>query len=117
MSPIFVIVMEYLSRLLVSRFQNRQLQYHPRCARLHISHVLFADDIMIFRKASSKNVAGILQVLYEFVDASCLHCNMSKIQVFLSDVEQRLANQIVRIMEMEIGFFLLDTWESASCEL
>lgn len=45
---LFVLVMEYLNRC-VAELQNRVgFKYHPICAKLKITHVCFADDLMLF---------------------------------------------------------------------
>ena len=49
LSPyLFVLAMECLSRLLLSRYEDGNIRYHPRTEHLKISHLMFADDVMIF---------------------------------------------------------------------
>ena len=49
LSPlIFVICMEYLSRLLEAAGDHVNFRFHPRCNRLKLNHFCFADDLMIF---------------------------------------------------------------------
>lgn len=64
LSPyLFVLSMEVLSQLLHSRFQAGEIHYHPQTSLLHISHLMFADDIMIFFDGGSYSCTVLLKRL------------------------------------------------------
>ena len=49
LSPyLFLICMEYLSRMLKIASQQPGFHYHPKCAFHNICHLAFADDILLF---------------------------------------------------------------------
>lgn len=51
MSPLlFVIGMEYLSRALSMVNENPDFKFHPRCSRIKLNHLAFADNLMLFCK-------------------------------------------------------------------
>lgn len=53
LSPyLFVIVSNVLSKLLNSFVLNRRIGYHPSCMPLKLTHLSFADDIMVFTNGS-----------------------------------------------------------------
>nr|XP_009799142.1 PREDICTED: uncharacterized protein LOC104245256 [Nicotiana sylvestris] len=53
MSPfLFAIAMEYWSRGLNGLKKEREFKYHPKCAKLGITHLSFADDLLLFARAS-----------------------------------------------------------------
>lgn len=67
LSPyLFVLAMECLSRLLMSRYEAESICYHPRTEELRISHLMFADDVMIFFDGSSNSLHGISEFLDDF---------------------------------------------------
>lgn len=51
MSPLlFVLVMEYLTRLLGKMSEVHDFKFHPMCKASKLTHLIFADDLMIFCK-------------------------------------------------------------------
>ncbi|XP_070014502.1 uncharacterized protein [Nicotiana sylvestris] len=49
LSPyLFVLAMEYLTRILKTLKEKPDLNYHPRCETLHIVQLSFADDLLLF---------------------------------------------------------------------
>jgi len=66
---LFVLAMEVLSLLLanaVGRFPR--FGFHPRCQALGLTHLCFADDLLIFTAANSDSIKINLDVLKEFED-------------------------------------------------
>ena len=45
---IFVLAMEAFSRLLMSRYDFGIIGYHPRTSELKLTHLMFADNVMVF---------------------------------------------------------------------
>ena len=68
MSPlIFIIVMEYLSRLFKFHFNsNSDFGFHPKCSSLKLTHLCFVDDLFIFSKGELKSLMIINWTLSEF---------------------------------------------------
>ncbi|XP_059295395.1 uncharacterized protein LOC132048717 [Lycium ferocissimum] len=51
MSPfMFAISMEYLSRRLNALKEEKVFKYHPRCSGLGVTHLSFADDLLLFSR-------------------------------------------------------------------
>ncbi|XP_017618087.1 uncharacterized protein LOC108462679 [Gossypium arboreum] len=49
---LFVVAMNALSRILEEVAQCGVFKYHPKCLRVKLSHLSFADDLLIFAKGS-----------------------------------------------------------------
>lgn len=51
LSPyLFVLAMEYFTRLLKQRRKSPNFKYHPRCAKMQLIQLSFADDLLLFSK-------------------------------------------------------------------
>lgn len=87
-SYLFVLAMECLSRLLLSRYEAGSIGYHPRTEDLKISHLMFADDVMVFFDGTSNSLHGITECLDDFASWSGLHINSAKTELFTSGVNQ-----------------------------
>lgn len=95
MSPyLFVLAMEVFSGLLKSRYASGYISYHPRTSDLKISHLMFADDVMIFFDGGSSSLHGIYKTLEDFAGWSGLHMNREKTQLFHSGLNQHDCNAL-----------------------
>ncbi|KAG7582900.1 Reverse transcriptase domain [Arabidopsis suecica] len=83
LSPyLFVLAMEVFSKLMNSRFDSGYISYHPKTEDLKISHLMFADDVMIFFDGSSSSLHGIYEVLDDFAGWSGLQLKREKTLLF-----------------------------------
>lgn len=85
MSPyLFVLAMEAFSRIITSRFEAGLIQYHPKTADLQISHLMFADNVMVFFDGSPNSLYGISECLDDFGSWPGLFMNKNKTELFHS---------------------------------
>ena len=84
--------MEVFSKLLKSRYDTGYIQYHPKALDLSISHLMFADDVMIFFDGGSSSLHGICETLDDFASWSGLQVNRDKSQLFHAGLDQLEAN-------------------------
>lgn len=67
MSPLlFFLLMEYFSRLMIVMSKKEQFTFHHRCAPLRVSHLIFADDLMLFCKREVKSAILMKRALIAF---------------------------------------------------
>ena len=82
LSPLlFVITMEYLSRLFKGASTQPRFEFHPHCKKFGITHLMFADDLVIICKASPLSVKILMAAFQHFTECSGLQANMSKSQI------------------------------------
>nr|XP_009631716.1 uncharacterized protein LOC104121426 [Nicotiana tomentosiformis] len=87
--------MEYLSRSLHGLKKEPDFQYHPRCRKLGITHMSFADDLLLFSKGNLSFVATLYKCFTRFSQASCLHANLGKSSVYFGGVKQAVKDRIL----------------------
>ncbi|XP_062099866.1 uncharacterized protein LOC133805720 [Humulus lupulus] len=83
-SPLlFVIVMDYLTRLLLKTSREKEFKFHPLCKSLNLVSLCFADDLLLFCKANKSSVRLIQQAFSEFTNTFGLSINKSKSRIYL----------------------------------
>lgn len=70
--------MEVLSKLLEQAVQQGQIRVHPKCSEPLVSHLLFADDLLVFCECSRHSLSAVKRVLHQFKLFSGLDMNPSK---------------------------------------
>ncbi|GKU98349.1 hypothetical protein SLEP1_g11364 [Rubroshorea leprosula] len=85
---LFVLVMEYLTRKLKELDMQEKFKYHSKCRVMQLTHLIFADDIMLFCKADEESTVLMMQKFEQFGRVSRLEVNRMKSQVFFSGVRE-----------------------------
>ncbi|KAL0440101.1 UNVERIFIED_CONTAM: hypothetical protein Slati_2493100 [Sesamum latifolium] len=88
MSPaLFLLSMEFFSRLVKTRTSNSEFNFHPKCEKLKITHLLFADDLMLFSRGDLPSIHILMECHKEFRDVSSLAVNTSKSSIFTAGLQ------------------------------
>ncbi|GAB2301430.1 hypothetical protein Dimus_039250 [Dionaea muscipula] len=104
LSPLlFVIVMEYLSRILRRASRSKMFKFHPKCKKLGIVSMCFADDLMIVAKADSASLTIIKNCLDHFGAISGLEANAGKSSIFFGGVDRGRQRDLAGILGFDIG--------------
>nr|GEU71745.1 hypothetical protein [Tanacetum cinerariifolium] len=77
---------------------NPQFKYHWKCKDLKITHLCFADDLMLLCHGDSKSVAILKKSLDEFGSVSGLFPSFPKSTVFFGNVKEISKNKILKVM-------------------
>lgn len=101
LSPyLFVIAMNCLSLMLDKAANEGKFGYHHHCKETKLTHLCFADDLLIFCEGTLDSVKNIMEILNEFAAASSLTVSIPKTSFYSSGLPQEEIGQIVT----EIGF-------------
>lgn len=104
MSPyLFVLAMEYLNRCLLRLADNLDFNYHPRCHKLGITHLCFADDLLMFARGDNLSVQLIHDAFSSFSEASGLKTNLNKSQIYFGGVDEDVKHEIMQLVEYQEG--------------
>ncbi|KAL9672123.1 hypothetical protein QQ045_028371 [Rhodiola kirilowii] len=102
--------MEVLSRLLRRESGSAGFKFHPKCARTRLTHLLFADDAIIFSKADLESLAKIKAALKLFYVWPGLKVSDEKSAIYFGvcrEPEQRLMARAVGFQIGKLPFLYL----------
>lgn len=86
-SPYLIVVaMEYLSRLPNTLRDNKEFSYNPRCANLGITHLCFADDLLLLARGDLQSVITLMKCFDIFAQASGLQTNRDKSSIYFGGI-------------------------------
>lgn len=104
LSPfIFVLVMEYLNRQLRTLRHNPNFNYHPKCSKLQIIQLDFADDLLLFSRGDAISVQLLFDCFLNFSNCSGLEANSEKSSIFLGAVDTMVQEEIIKILGFAKG--------------
>ena len=105
-SPLlFVIVMEYLTRILKKMSHKQDFEFHYSCGPLRLSHLAFAADLMLFCKGNIKSITLMMRALKAFSQAYGLEANKDKTAMYFGNVKDDIKQRILEIIGFSKGTF------------
>lgn len=69
--------------------QLSDLRFHPMCKGERLTHLAFADDIMILYKGNTTSVKIVMEALQIFYATAGLEANSDESSIFLGEVDSR----------------------------
>ncbi|GAA0162662.1 hypothetical protein LIER_18702 [Lithospermum erythrorhizon] len=106
MSPaLFLLCIEYLSRLLKMKTGGYIFSFHPKCQGAQITHLAFADDLMLFSYGDMASVDVLMTSVETFQGVSVLSFNPTKSSIFLAGVKEDRKRSILERVGFPEGTF------------
>ncbi|XP_074278108.1 uncharacterized protein LOC141601710 [Silene latifolia] len=106
LSPyLFVLCMEVLSRLLRTLPKVNNFSYHPKCVQLNLTHLIFADDLLVFTREDLPSVKAVSDCLDQFSMLSGLVANPSKTDLYFGGVAADVKDLILAATGFSEGKF------------
>ncbi|XP_062119366.1 uncharacterized protein LOC133833125 [Humulus lupulus] len=97
-SPLlFVLGMEYLSRILTKVGTWPGFKYHDRCTTLKLNNLCFADDLLLFCNGDYISIILMLRGLKLFSNNSSLFPNASKSAVYCHGIPEPEVDRVLDI--------------------
>lgn len=104
LSPyLFVISMDVLSKMLDQAAGNKKYDYHPRCKDIGLTHLSFADDLMVLSDGKVRSIDGIVEIFDIFAKRSGLKISMEKTTIYLAGVPDTTSQEIKERYQFDVG--------------
>ncbi|GAB2272053.1 hypothetical protein Dimus_038968 [Dionaea muscipula] len=104
LSPyLFVLCMEVLSEMLCRVAEDRSFEFHWRCRKVGLTHLCFADDLMIFSRETLLSVSRIISALEGFRQLSGLRMSPLKSEIFFGGVAKDVRQSILTALGFRLG--------------
>ncbi|XP_074314178.1 uncharacterized protein LOC141649385 [Silene latifolia] len=100
---IFTICMDYLSRLIAYATARWPFHYHPQCKGIRLTHLMFADDLLMFCKGDAPSILLLVKAFTSFSNASGLQMNNAKSEIFFNGVSMDLQTDILSVTGFHEG--------------
>ena len=100
---LFVIGMEYLSRLLKASSRSSNFIYHPRCKKMGLNHLIFADYLMLICKGDLASIHILTESIKSFSKASGLSANPNKSIIFLAGMSTNQKQELSEQLQFPLG--------------
>ncbi|XP_074277569.1 uncharacterized protein LOC141601204 [Silene latifolia] len=89
--------MEYLSRVLAYTTDTLPFKFYPMCGQLKLSHLMFADDLLLFSKGDVTSIMVLLRSFATLSSASDVQMNSTKTNAYFNGVSRELKTDILQI--------------------
>ncbi|XP_039034032.1 uncharacterized protein LOC120170069 [Hibiscus syriacus] len=104
LSPyMFVITMNVLSKMFDKAAEFGVIQYNPKCHRVKLTNLCFADDLLVFSKGTAASILGVWEVLKVFHSFSRLQLNVGKSEIFFSGMDGSMQSEVCDVTGIKSG--------------
>lgn len=105
-SPLlFVLIVEYFTRILKKMSNIDDFCFHHRCKSLKLYYLVFANDLMLFYKGGVKSVHLMIRALKAFSNAFGLSANNEKSVIYFGNVHEEIKLRILQVTRFQMGSF------------
>lgn len=80
--------MNVLSKMLDKAALEQKIGYHPTYQKLNLTHLCFADDLLVFADGTRRSIEGIMDVFNMFGQFSGLNISLEKSTLYLAGVSE-----------------------------
>lgn len=95
--------MNCLSLMLDKGAREGKFGYHAKCETAKLTHLCFADDLLIFTDGTLALVQAILEILHEFEVHSGLSVSLQKTSLFSSGLSVEEVSNIAAATGLTVG--------------
>ena len=88
--------MNVLSHKLDKAVRDKKFKFHPRCKSISLTHLCFADDLMVFIEGTKESIEGALSVFDGFAKCSGLSISIEKSTIYMAGVSRDERSRVLK---------------------
>ncbi|CAK8562475.1 unnamed protein product [Lathyrus sativus] len=100
---LFVIVMECLNIYLYKMQEDCDFNYHPKCEKLKITNLCFAEDLLMFSKGDKVSVEMMMKTCVNFSKATGLAVNPQKCRIYCAGMGELTKQDVIEASGFQEG--------------
>lgn len=100
---LFVIFLEVLSRSLHRMATSSAFAFHLNCKNLHITHLAYADDLLLFSHGDTGSLSLLMNCVRDFGNTAGLRINFLNSNIFMAGIDERTRQDILCITGFNLG--------------
>ncbi|GJT20143.1 RNA-directed DNA polymerase, eukaryota, reverse transcriptase zinc-binding domain protein [Tanacetum coccineum] len=101
---LFTLVMEVFNLIMCKNINDSpDYGYHFGCKDLKLSHLCFADDLLVICKGNKESMEVVKKSLEEFSEVSGLNPNLGKSIIFFGSIKEREKLDLLEILPFKCG--------------
>lgn len=98
-----MICINVLSGMIDKAVERKHIGYHPRCKNILLSHLCFADDLLVFTDGTKRSVEGVLRIFKEFESCSGLKISLEKSTLYTAGIAEGTRDDILASFPFSTG--------------
>ncbi|GKC68404.1 RNA-directed DNA polymerase, eukaryota, reverse transcriptase zinc-binding domain protein [Tanacetum coccineum] len=104
MSPyLFTLVMEIMSLIVQDKVErNKEFGYHFKCKHMKLTHVCFADDLLMFCYGDKGSIQTLKEAIEEFGSVSGLKPNYDKSTIIFGSIKEEDKQEIMECVPFKV---------------
>ncbi|GKG31331.1 RNA-directed DNA polymerase, eukaryota, reverse transcriptase zinc-binding domain protein [Tanacetum coccineum] len=83
--------------------ESGQFKYHYGCKENKLTHMCFADDLMVLCNGDTRSLEVVKKTLNDFSSVSGLFPNLSKSTIFFGSINGKLKEDLLQILPFKYG--------------
>ena len=87
--------------------ERNGIGFHPRCQNILLTHLCFADDLLVFTDGTKESIEGILRIFEEFAVISGLQISLEKSTLYMAGVTREQEAEILSSFPFASGQLLV----------
>ena len=87
--------------------ERKQIDYHHRCKNILLSHLCYADNLLVFTDGTKRLIEGILRIFKEFESCSGLKVSLEKYILYSACINENAKEDKLATFPFSTGSLLV----------